>query len=304
MSAVLVLGGLMFHEPTRAAILNQVVTDNENNGYVVQNGKSAYELAVENGFEGTVEEWLASLQGIHGNDGTNGIDGKDGENGVDGMNGTNGQNGLNGQNGKDGVDGTNGKDGENGKDGTDGLNGTDGQDGQNGTDGQNGKSAYDLAVENGFDGTLQEWLESLRCQCSCCVVPEPIFYFSGDEMIAVHELAGISYFQEIIVPIITDADEITLSKDPDLNDTISFLIENSVAMFSTSEIFGFMFDYCQHNADNNTDLYLSITNESLRIINGVTFEVVIEIENDFFPLDSEFYIVRTQVGTIGHGGTV
>lgn len=35
-------------------------------------GKSAYEIAVENGFEGTEEEWLASLKGEDGADGTNG----------------------------------------------------------------------------------------------------------------------------------------------------------------------------------------------------------------------------------------
>jgi len=45
---------------------------------VGENGKSAYEIAVENGFEGTEEEWLASLSG------------KDGENGADGANGVNG----------------------------------------------------------------------------------------------------------------------------------------------------------------------------------------------------------------------
>jgi hypothetical protein len=28
--------------------------------------------------------------------------------------------------------------------------------------GANGKSAYDIAVENGFNGTIQEWLESLH----------------------------------------------------------------------------------------------------------------------------------------------
>ena len=32
----------------------------------------------------------------------------------------------------------------------------------NGIDGKNGKSAYELAVENGFDGTLAEWLDSLN----------------------------------------------------------------------------------------------------------------------------------------------
>lgn len=44
-------------------------------------GKSAYEIAVEYGFEGTEQEWLESL---NGNNGTNGSDGKDGINGSDG----------------------------------------------------------------------------------------------------------------------------------------------------------------------------------------------------------------------------
>ena len=41
------------------------------------------------------------------------------------------------------------------KNGTNGLNGTNGQD---------GKSAYDIAVEQGFVGSEQEWLESLKGQ--------------------------------------------------------------------------------------------------------------------------------------------
>lgn len=39
-------------------------------------GKSAYELAVEEGYTGTEEEWLASLHGAGGTDGTDGTDGK------------------------------------------------------------------------------------------------------------------------------------------------------------------------------------------------------------------------------------
>lgn len=67
------------------------------------------------------------------------------------------------------VEGLNGKDGKNGADGADGLDGKDGangSDGQNGQDGQNGKSAYELAVENGFEGSLNEWLLSLVVQGS------------------------------------------------------------------------------------------------------------------------------------------
>lgn len=47
------------------------------NGKDGVNGKSAYELAVENGFEGTLEDWLNSLVGAPGKDGMNGINGKD-----------------------------------------------------------------------------------------------------------------------------------------------------------------------------------------------------------------------------------
>ena len=46
-----------------------------------------------------------------------------------------------------------------GADGKDGQNGKDGVDGQNGAD---GKSAFEIAQENGFIGTKEEWLESLK----------------------------------------------------------------------------------------------------------------------------------------------
>lgn len=92
-------------------------------------GKSAFEIAVENGFVGTETEWLESLKG---SDGRDGIDGKDGAIGPQG---------------------------EQGPPGTDGQPG---RDGMNGFDGINGKSAFEIAVENGFTGTVVEWLESLK----------------------------------------------------------------------------------------------------------------------------------------------
>ena len=56
-----------------------------------KDGRSAYEIAIENGFVGTVAEWLESLKGM------NGVDGKDGTNGKDGLPG------KDGRDGKDGV---------------------------------------------------------------------------------------------------------------------------------------------------------------------------------------------------------
>lgn len=58
-------------------------------------GKSAYEIAVEEGFEGTQQEWLESLKG---KDGINGVDGKDGANGKDGVDGKDGAKGDNAPN--------------------------------------------------------------------------------------------------------------------------------------------------------------------------------------------------------------
>ena len=93
-----------------------------------KDGLSAYELAVENGFTGTLAEWLVSLKG---KDGKNGVDGKDGVNGSDGKSayiiavehgfvGT-ATEWLESLRGADGKDGLPGKDGKNGVDGKDGI---------------------------------------------------------------------------------------------------------------------------------------------------------------------------------------
>ena len=65
-----------------------------------KDGRSAYEIATENGFVGTVAEWLGSLKG---RDGIDGKDGKDGADGLPGKDGTNGKDGKDGRDGKDGV---------------------------------------------------------------------------------------------------------------------------------------------------------------------------------------------------------
>lgn len=42
------------------------------------------------------------------------------------------------------------------------LNGKDGKDGKDGKNGAEGKSAYEVALQNGFAGSVGEWLESLK----------------------------------------------------------------------------------------------------------------------------------------------
>lgn len=116
-------------------------------------GKSAYQIAVENGFVGTETEWLASLKGEPGKDGAPGRDGADGAPGRDGTDGRDGVsathewNGttltitsasgtssanLKGEPGRDGADGAPGKDGADGAPGAQGAPGTPGKDGKDG----------------------------------------------------------------------------------------------------------------------------------------------------------------------------
>lgn len=68
-------------------------TDNSNFESLPQ----IYQMAVANGYEGTYEEWIASLKGEAGKDGKDGLNGKDGKDGLNGQNGQDGKDGLNGK---------------------------------------------------------------------------------------------------------------------------------------------------------------------------------------------------------------
>ncbi len=128
---------------------NTPPADTSNEWGVVHTLDSAYLKACSLGYSGTLQEFLASIQGSDGQNGIDGIGireiavndagelvitltsdqtfnlgrviGKDGEDGKDGKDGQNGADGKDGENGKDGLNGTDGKDGEDGKDGTDGV---------------------------------------------------------------------------------------------------------------------------------------------------------------------------------------
>jgi Major tropism determinant N-terminal domain len=69
-------------------------------------GASAYDLAVDNGYAGTEEEWLESLHGgPAGPQGDTGPAGPQGFPGTDGVDGTNGSDGATGPRGDQGADG-------------------------------------------------------------------------------------------------------------------------------------------------------------------------------------------------------
>ena len=133
-----------------------------------KDGKSAYEIAVEYGFVGTETEWLESLKGVDGKDGVNGKDGCDGRNGVDGLPGKDGKDSADGLPGRDGIDGT------------------------------DGKSAYIIAVEHGFTGTENEWLQSLKgADGKDGITPDMSEYATkadiADLQEQIRQISGISY---------------------------------------------------------------------------------------------------------------
>lgn len=129
--------------------------------------KNNYEIAVDNGFKGTEQEWLETLKGEQGPEGPMGPQGPKGEDGTsvkilgsvptveDLVASELQENGdgfiveENGHlfvfNGNDFVDAGEIK----------------GPQGEKGEQGEKGKSAYDIAVEEGFEGDVDEWLDSL-----------------------------------------------------------------------------------------------------------------------------------------------
>ena len=60
---VLLKDQLGFETDTCLIKVGDGVTPYNDLNYLVENGKSAYELAVQEGFEGTISEWLESLKG-------------------------------------------------------------------------------------------------------------------------------------------------------------------------------------------------------------------------------------------------
>lgn len=110
-------------------------------------GLSAYQVAVQHGFEGTEAEWLISLKGEKGETGPKGDKGDTGEKGAtgergpQGLQGERGLQGVQGEKGEQGIQGPVGPKGEQGADGAPGVQGPKGDPGEKGEKGDPGSDA-------------------------------------------------------------------------------------------------------------------------------------------------------------------
>jgi len=163
---------------------------------------AVYEQATALGYEGSLEEFLALVQGKDGEKGEQGEAGKDGVDGVgiskaeiidgelvltytDGTSVNLGK--VVGEDGKDGVDGAPGKDGADGEDGVDGAPGKDGEDGENGQDGVPGKDGEDGAPgKDGEDGEDGRGIERTEINAN----GELIIYYTDGTFVNLGKVVG------------------------------------------------------------------------------------------------------------------
>lgn len=121
-------------------------------------GLSAYQVAVQHGFEGTEDEWLISLKGDKGETGPKGDKGDTGEKGAtgergpQGLQGEKGLQGIQGEKGEPGIQGPVGPKGEQGEQGIQGIQGPQGEPGPQGPKGDTGSG---LNIKGELDSESQ-----------------------------------------------------------------------------------------------------------------------------------------------------
>lgn len=121
-------------------------------------GLSAYQVAVQHGFEGTEAEWLISLKGEKGETGPKGDKGDTGEKGAtgergpQGLQGERGLQGVQGEKGEQGIQGPVGPKGEQGEQGIQGIQGPQGEPGPQGPKGDTGSG---LNIKGELDSESQ-----------------------------------------------------------------------------------------------------------------------------------------------------
>lgn len=90
---------------SHVVVKSYITVTEESSPTDAMDGKSAYEVAVENGFEGDVYQWLLSLKGAKGEIGDTGVNGHDGYTPIKNIDYFDGEKGLKGDKGDTGAPG-------------------------------------------------------------------------------------------------------------------------------------------------------------------------------------------------------
>ena len=156
----------------------------------VKDGKSAYEIAKENGFTGNSEEWIASLKGDKGDKGDRGLKGDKGDKGdqgIQGIQGEQGIQGIKGDKGDQGLKGDKGDKGDKGIQGEQGLKGDQGLKGEQGIQGIKGdKGDQGLKGDKGDKGDRGQGINVLGSKDDISQLPS--VGNSGDAWIVLGDL--------------------------------------------------------------------------------------------------------------------
>ena len=150
-------GGTVTDEQIEAVVKKYL----EENPVSGADGKSAYDIWLEQGNTGSVEDFVVSLKGDTGAAGAQGPKGDTGATGAQGPEGPQGPKGDTGATGAQGLEGPKGDTGATGAQGPEGPQGPKGDTGATGAQGNPGKSAYAYAQDGGYTGTEAEFAARL-----------------------------------------------------------------------------------------------------------------------------------------------
>lgn len=168
----------------------------------------SYAIALANGFEGTVEQWLESLKGEKGDPGAPGKDGEPGQPGKDGAPGAKGEKGDKGDTGATGSQGPKGDKGDTGATGSQGPKGDKGDKGDTGAQGiqgiqgiQGNPGAKGDKGDKGDTGNSGVYIGSGTMPADCNVQIDPNGdAFTSDELVQA-VLAALPVYDGSVVSV-------------------------------------------------------------------------------------------------------
>lgn len=146
-----------------------------------ERGLDNYELAVQNGYEGTIEDWLINCKGPKGDKGDAGPVGPKGDAGLNGKDGLNGAPGIQGPEGPVGPQGVQGEVGPQGLIGPRGLKGD---------KGDQGEHALAFVYKGRLDTVLDLYEITGQQLGDLYTVELSGFYWDGDDWIEIEGIVG------------------------------------------------------------------------------------------------------------------